>query len=206
LLANQTPARTHKMQLHEVGMVRHAPRSTVASGKLLLLGDGACGKTCLLGRLVHGASAPRDYSQTAVPQVSSASVAASATTAVSFVCVDVPGGTCFNMRPGNDLSRGVTGSDVIAVAVCFSVDSRESLMAAGKWLRLAPQGVPGVLVGCKADLRGAERAAVGAAEAGQAAAALGLHYFEVSAATGDVRPPFEWLAGEVATNAARAGP
>lgn len=191
---------------HEVGIVRHVVRSTVATERLLVLGEASCGKTALLRALCGGAAA-REYAQTSAPAVSACAVAvpasgSAAAAAVNFILVDVPGGTVFNMRPGSDLSAGLLAG-VAAVAVCFSVDSRESLSAAGKWLRLAPPGVPGVLVGCKADLRGAERAVVGGAEAGGAAASLGLHYFEASAHTGEgVRAPFEWLAGEVAAGAA----
>ena len=194
---------------HDVGIVRHIVRTSVASGRLLFLGDAAVGKTALARALSGGAGGfPREYSQTAAPAVSSASVAVpgAAAASVNFICVDLPGGTVFNMRPGSDVSRGLLGGGVAAVAVCFSVDSRESLAAAGKWLRLAPPGLPGVLVGCKGDLRGADRAAVGPAEAGAAAAALGLHYFECSALSGEgVRAPFEWLAGEVAASLRGAG-
>jgi GTPase SAR1 family protein len=191
---------------HEVGIIHHVVRSTVATERLLILGEASCGKTALL-RALCGGAAPREYAQTSAPAVSACAVAvpasgAAAAASVNFILVDVPGGTVYNMRPGSDLSRGLL-SGVGAVAICFSVDSRESLSAAGKWLRLAPPGVPGVLVGCKADLRGAERAVVGGAEAGAMAASLGLHYFEASANSGEgVRAPFEWLAGGVAAGAA----
>ena len=117
---------------------------------------------------------------------------------------DPAGGfTLNNLRPGADLSRTLLPA-AAAVAVCFDLQSRDTLAAAQKWLRLAPPSLPGVLLGCKGDLRAGDRAEVGAAEAGAAAAALGLKYFEVSAASGEgVRAPFEWLAGEIAAGAAK---
>ena len=189
---------------HDAGIVRHVVRTTVATGRCLVIGEAAVGKTALL-RVLCGGAFPRDYVQTSAPAVCSVAVPLAASESVNFIFVDVPGGTVYNMRPGSDLSRGLLPG-AVAVVVCYAVDSRESLAAAGKWLRLAPPGVPGVLLGCKADLRGADRAVVGAAEAGAAAAALGAKCFEASALSGEgVRAPFEWLAGELAASAAARG-
>ena len=189
---------------HEAGIVRHVVRHTAATARLLVLGDAGCGKTALL-RALSGAPLDRAYDMTAAPSVTSAAVAvpsSSPPARVLFVCVDCPGGSVFNMRPGGDVARGLLAT-AAAVAVCFDVQSRDSLAAAARWLRLVPPGLPGVLVGCKADLRSADRAEVGEGEAGGAAGALGLKFFEASAATGEgVRAPFEWLAGEVAAGAA----
>ena len=188
---------------HDAGIVRHEVRTTVATGRCLVIGEAAVGKTALL-RVLCGGAYPREYAQTSAPAVCSGAVAVplAASESVNFIFVDVPGGTVYNMRPGSDLSRALL-SGAVAAVVCFSVDSRESLAAAGKWLRLAPPGVPCVLLGCKADLRGADRAVVGAAEAGAAAAALGAKFYEASALSGEgVRAPFEWLAGELASSAA----
>ena len=195
--------------IHEAGIVRHVPRETLANVRLLVCGDGAVGKTSLLRSLAKSGPFTHEYSMTAVPLVShvSAPVAdAAPPAAVTFICVDTPGAAVHHQRPGGSgLVRGVAAG-ARAIALCFDVANRESLTSAGKCLQRAGaearDGVPGVLIGCKADLRGegaGARDVVGVAEAAHMAAQLGLKYFECSALSGaGVAEPFAWLAGEVA--------
>jgi hypothetical protein len=44
---------------HEVGIIHHVVRSTVATERLLILGEASCGKTALLRALCGGQPAPR---------------------------------------------------------------------------------------------------------------------------------------------------
>jgi GTPase SAR1 family protein len=196
---------------HEVGVVHHVSRKTLANIRLLVCGDGATGKTSLLRALQRSGPFTHEFQQTSVPIVSHCNLPvpdSSPPSAVTFVCVDTPGGAVFHQRPGGSGVVQAVSGGAQAVALCFDIGSRESLTSAGKCLQRAGvevrDGMPGVLIGCKGDLRtseagGAARAEVSIGEATHMAAQLGLKYFECSAQTGEgVAAPFSWLAGEIA--------
>ena len=191
---------------HEVGIVRHVARRTLGNVRLLLCGDAAVGKTSLLRALQKSGPFTHEYRQTSEPLISHCSVpvpAAPAPAAVTFICVDTPGGAVYHQRPGGSGVVQAVAGGARAIALCFDVASRDSLTSAGKCLQRlgleARDGVPGVLLGCKGDLRSeGGRAEVGVGEAASLAAQLGLKYFECSALTGEgLAAPFEWLAGEI---------
>jgi GTPase SAR1 family protein len=192
---------------HEAGVVRHTPRQTLANVRLIVCGDGAIGKTSLLRAVAKTGPFRHEYLQTSEPLVSHFSVPvpdSSPPTAITFIAVDTPGGSVYHQRPGGSgVVHSVTGS-ARAIALCFDVGSRESLTSAGKCLQRigleVKDGIPGVLIGCKGDLRSeGGRAEVGVSEATHMAAQLGLKYFECSALAGEaVAAPFQYLAGELA--------
>jgi GTPase SAR1 family protein len=208
-----TPAPPPAALQHEVGIVRHVARHTLGNVRLLLAGDAAVGKTSLLRALQRSGPYTHEYRQTSEPQVSHCSIPVptpaegAPPAAVTFICVDTPGGAVYHQRPGGSGLVAAVAGGARAIALCFDVASRDSLTSAGKCLQRlgleARDGVPGVLLGCKGDLRGegggGGRAEVGVGEAASLAAQLGLKYFECSALTGEgVAAPFAWLAGEIA--------
>ena len=196
---------------HDVGIVKHIARHTVGNFRLVVAGDAAVGKTSLLRCLQKSGPFTHEYRQTSEPSVAHVSVGvpeSAPPAAVTFITVDTPGGAVYHQKPGGSaLVQGVAGS-ARAVALCFDIASRDSLTSAAKCLQRlgleAKDGVPGVLIGCKGDLRcEGGRAEVSVGEATALAAQLGLKYFELSALTGEgVTAPFAWLAGECAHGAA----
>ena len=195
---------------HAAGVVAHVSYARVSHARLLILGDAGCGKSSLVRALTGQPFSP-DYDFSTVPACVSLAVAApveegAQPTQVAFAAVDVPGGAIFHHRS----VPGLWGT-AAAVAICFDVSSGESLKSASKWLRrvqeakaaagASSEGMPGVLLGLKADTRepaGGERAEVASSEAVAVAAGLGLRYYELSALRGSaasLQEPLTWLAG-----------
>lgn len=164
-----------------------------------VVGEQAVGKTALL--------APSPFPRAYVPTL---------TPAVSSRLVRVPGGVraqadlLFVEIPGSALCDAATADAALnrarALLAVYSVDSRASLAAAGRWARralaapgVADGGVRGALVGAKLDLRSAGRGEVTADEGAALAATLGLAFFEASAEAGiGLDAPLEHLAAELA--------
>lgn len=118
------------------------------SKKLVVIGDGACGKTCLLV-VFSQAVFPEDY----VPTVFENYVATVDLDGqkVELALWDTAGQEDYaHIRP---LSYG----DAHVFLICFSVDNRDSFdNVAAKWVPEMKQycpKVPYVVVGCKTDLR-----------------------------------------------------
>eukprot|EP00047_Mylnosiga_fluctuans_P002945 m.226698 g.226698 ORF g.226698 m.226698 type:complete len:191 (-) comp11460_c0_seq1:180-752(-) len=121
--------------------------ATVAR-KLVVIGDGACGKTCLLIVFAHN-EFPENY----VPTVFENYVATLEVDGrkVELALWDTAGQEDYaHIRP-------LSYQDSHVFLVCFSVDNRDSFdNVQAKWIpemrNFCPK-VPYVLVGCKSDLR-----------------------------------------------------
>lgn len=211
---------------HEVGKVLHVSRQTLGHPRVLLIGDGKVGKTSLARCLSKSGPFIHDYTMTGEPLVTFSSVPVPGMdppSAVTCILVDTPGSGIYHQRAGVGLLKGLGGgssaaaasstapassSQPLAVALCFDIGKRDSLQTAGKLLKSLGLGqdVIGVLVGCKADLRGGGEGGEGGGRAEcsftdgtTTASQLGFKYFECSALTGEgVAAPFEWIAGEAA--------
>ncbi|SCU96117.1 LAME_0F14950g1_1 [Lachancea meyersii CBS 8951] len=175
--------------------------------KLVIVGDGACGKTCLLIVFSKG-----QFPEVYVPTVFENYVADVKMDGrrVELALWDTAG------QEDYDRLRPLSYPDSSVVLICFSIDLPDSLdNVQEKWIAEVShfcQGVPVVLVGCKVDLRDdlptleALRATgqhpVTVAEAQAVADAIGAcTYYECSAKTGyGVAEVFE-----AATRAAIAG-
>lgn len=116
--------------------------------KLVVIGDGACGKTCLLIVFANG-----DFPENYVPTVFENYVAT----------IDVDGRkvelALWDTAGQEDYAhiRPLSYQDAQVFLVCFSVDNRDSFEnVQAKWIpemkNFCPK-VPFVLVGCKTDLR-----------------------------------------------------
>ncbi|KAF8583782.1 putative GTPase Rho1 [Ramaria rubella] len=116
--------------------------------KLVIVGDGACGKTCLLTVFSKGAF-PEIY----VPTVFESAVADIEVDGklVELALWDTAG------QEDYDRLRPLSYPDTHVVLICFAVDSSDSLdNVPEKWLPEVLHychGVPVILVGCKKDLR-----------------------------------------------------
>ncbi|KAK6199223.1 GTP-binding protein, rho subfamily [Scheffersomyces amazonensis] len=116
--------------------------------KLVIVGDGACGKTCLLIVFSKG-TFPEVY----VPTVFENYVADVEVDGrkVELALWDTAG------QEDYDRLRPLSYPDSNVILICFSVDSPDSLdNVLEKWIAEVLhfcQGVPIILVGCKADLR-----------------------------------------------------
>ena len=116
--------------------------------KLVIVGDGACGKTCLLIVFSKG-TFPEVY----VPTVFGNYVADVEVDGrkVELALWDTAG------QEDYDRLRPLSYPDSNVILICFSVDSPDSLdNVLEKWISEVLhfcQGVPIILVGCKSDLR-----------------------------------------------------
>lgn len=116
--------------------------------KLVIVGDGACGKTCLLIVFSKG-TFPEVY----VPTVFENYVAEVEVDGrkVELTLWDTAG------QEDYDRLRPLSYPDSNVILICFSIDSPDSLdNVLEKWISEVLhfcQGVPIILVGCKADLR-----------------------------------------------------
>jgi small GTP-binding protein len=131
-----------------------SPHFTMAGGiadirkKLVIVGDGACGKTCLLIVFSKGAF-PEMY----VPTVFENYVADVEVEGrrVELALWDTAG------QEDYDRLRPLSYPDSNVILICFSVDSPDTLdNVQEKWISEVLhfcQGVPVILVGCKIDLR-----------------------------------------------------
>ena len=116
--------------------------------KLVIVGDGACGKTCLLIMFSEGAF-PKEY----VPTVFENYVASITVDgrSVELELWDTAG------QEDYDRLRPLSYPDSNVILICYSIDLPDSLdNVQEKWVpevnHYAPN-VPFVLVGCKCDLR-----------------------------------------------------
>jgi Ras family protein A len=166
--------------------------------KLVIVGDGACGKTCLLIVFSKG-TFPEVY----VPTVFENYVAEVEVDGrkVELTLWDTAG------QEDYDRLRPLSYPDSNVILICFSVDSPDSLdNVLEKWISEVLhfcQGVPIILVACKADLRNdhntieqlgqQQQQPVSTADGQAVAQKIGAaDYLECSARTGQgVREVFE---------------
>ncbi|GME74278.1 hypothetical protein B5S28_g2106 [[Candida] boidinii] len=166
--------------------------------KLVIVGDGACGKTCLLIVYSKG-SFPDVYVPTVFENyVSDVNVGGRR---VELALWDTAG------QEDYDRLRPLSYPDSNVILICFSVDAPDTLdNVQEKWISEVLhfcQGVPIILVGCKIDLRNDQRtieklSALGqqpvtSAEGQEVADTIkALHYLECSAKLNQgVREVFE---------------
>ncbi|KAF7584439.1 GTP-binding protein RHO1 domain protein [Clavispora lusitaniae] len=166
--------------------------------KLVIVGDGACGKTCLLIVFSKG-TFPEVY----VPTVFENYVADVEVDGrkVELALWDTAG------QEDYDRLRPLSYPDSNVILICFSIDSPDSLdNVLEKWISEVLhfcQGVPIILVGCKVDLRNdpatikalaqENQQPVSSSEGEAVAQKIGTQYYlECSARTGQgVREVFE---------------
>jgi GTPase SAR1 family protein len=144
-----------------------------------------------------GGAYQKEYLMTTVPDLSVKSVKIPETPfQVELHMLDHPGQSIFNTQ---DFAQELW-SDVPMVMLVYNVGNRDSFVSCAKWMRKYTdarpgQGVTGVVVANKIDLKGEGRAVVPSDEGKAFAEANGLEYFETSAKLAtDVDAPFNWLA------------
>ncbi|CAO3694137.1 unnamed protein product [Rhizopus stolonifer] len=117
--------------------------------KLVIVGDGACGKTCLLFVFSKG-TFPKQY----VPTVFENYVADVKNKLLLYISSPL---FFFLGQEDYDRLRPLSYPDSHVILICFAVDSPDSLdNVQEKWISEVLhfcQGLPIVLVGCKKDLR-----------------------------------------------------
>lgn len=130
--------------------------------KLVIVGDGACGKTCLLIVFSKGA-----FPDLYVPTVFENYVADVEVDGrrVELALWDTAG------QEDYDRLRPLSYPDSNVILICFSVDSPDTLEnVQEKWISEVMhfcQGVPTILVGCKIDLRNDARTIEALSQLGQ---------------------------------------
>lgn len=131
--------------------------------KLVIVGDGACGKTCLLIVFSKGA-----FPDLYVPTVFENYVADVEVDGrrVELALWDTAG------QEDYDRLRPLSYPDSNVILICFSVDSPDTLEnVQEKWISEVMhfcQGVPTILVGCKIDLRNDSKTIEALSQLGQA--------------------------------------
>ncbi|EAU36189.1 protein rho1 [Aspergillus terreus NIH2624] len=166
--------------------------------KLVIVGDGACGKTCLLIVFSKGT-----FPETYVPTVFENYVADVEVDGkrVELALWDTAG------QEDYDRLRPLSYPDSHVILICFAIDSPDSLdNVQEKWISEVLhfcQGLPIILVGCKVDLRNNRQVIEELAKTSQSpvseeqgkdvAKKIGAYkYLECSARTNDgVREVFE---------------
>ncbi|KAJ3115846.1 hypothetical protein HDU96_011034 [Phlyctochytrium bullatum] len=145
--------------------------------KLVVVGDGGCGKTALLTVFATGVF-PQTYIPTVFETVNKTFTVDGRT--IEFGLWDTAGQEEFErLRP-------LSYSESHIIFICFDVTRRESLEnIAEKWYPEVNQychGVPIVVVGCKMDMRAQVPNSVSVDEGRSAATRIGAkHYAECSA-------------------------
>lgn len=175
-----------------------APQNVEIRRKLVIVGDGACGKTCLLIVFSKG-TFPEVY----VPTVFENYVADVEVDGrrVELALWDTAG------QEDYDRLRPLSYPDSNVILICFSIDLPDSLdNVQEKWISEVLhfcRGVPIILVGCKCDLRNdpqtienlrqTSQQPVSTAEGQSVADKIGAYkYLECAAKTGQgVREVFE---------------
>ncbi|KAI9357636.1 P-loop containing nucleoside triphosphate hydrolase protein [Zopfochytrium polystomum] len=165
--------------------------STVIRRKLVVVGDGACGKTCLLFVFTN-----QKFPETHVPTVFETYVADVNLDGqpIALSLWDTAG------QEDYDRLRPLSYNDTDVILICFSIDSPDSLENVSvKWyeeiLHYCPNR-PIILVGCKKDIRHDPRvieelrrigqAPITPQQGEEAAARIGAYrYIECSARTGE---------------------
>jgi len=146
--------------------------------KIVVVGDGACGKTCLLIVFSEG-KFPEAYVPTVFENY------------VTDLEID---GKMFELalwdtagQEEYDRLRPLSYNESDVVIICFAVDSKDSLEnVPNKWVSEVKHFCPKepiLLVGLKTDLRESSNDSVSQEEAKATAAKLGLRYLECSAKT-----------------------
>jgi len=122
--------------------------------KLVIVGDGACGKTCLLMRFSKNTFDPDGYIPTVFDNYV-ADVYLPDGRHVELALWDTAG------QEDYDRLRPLSYPDSHVILICIGVDSPDSLQNVyDKWIQEVRHfcpGLPVVLVGCKRDLRHDER-------------------------------------------------
>ncbi|KAL0953333.1 hypothetical protein HGRIS_004578 [Hohenbuehelia grisea] len=173
----------------------HRPSDTRLRQKLVVVGDGACGKTCLMVVFANG-----KFPEMHVPTVFEAYVSDIIVDGrhIELALWDTAG------QEDYDRLRPLSYPDANVILICFAIDYPDSLEnVSEKWVaevRHFCPGLPYLLVGCKKDLRntsgrggGYPKRVISYPEGLAVAGEIGArHYLECSARTGEgVRDVFE---------------
>ncbi|KAJ7225040.1 putative GTPase Rho1 [Mycena rebaudengoi] len=161
--------------------------------KLVVVGDGACGKTCLLTVFCKG-TFPEDYVPTCFESWVADVTVENTNQIVELAMWDTAA------QEEYDRLRPLSYPDAHVILICFSVDSPDSLHnVQEKWIAevsyFCPR-LPIILVGCKTDLRHdprvidalrAKSQTIVTHEAGMSAARTigAIRYLECSSRTGE---------------------
>lgn len=189
---------------HEAGIVHHAAVSSVLHVRCVVVGDANVGKSVLVNSLSGRPFSSAAYEMTTSPLVSQRALTLSSGTQVSFVLIDFPGSSVFNLAGASATSFDSLMGSAPVVALCFDMRLRDSLVGAGKWLRRVQDArtaagfnaaeLTVVLLGLRAGDASGRPGAIGVADAGAAAAAMGARFFEVNDSPASIAAPFQWLA------------
>ncbi|CAK4861893.1 hypothetical protein Ae201684P_010297 [Aphanomyces euteiches] len=166
--------------------------------KVVVVGDGAVGKTALLQSFKsNGHDYPKNYIMTSNAELFVKPIPIpESNVIVELYLFDCPGQSIFNQREFGSVH--FEGASMIMLV--FDVNSKESFKSCTKWYQdvcnPAPNHqLPGVLVGNKVDLKEGNREAITAREAEDFAEQNNLKYFECSARIGTaVDAPFVHMA------------
>ncbi|KAI9226367.1 MAG: signal transducer [Piptocephalis tieghemiana] len=164
--------------------------------KLVTVGDGQCGKTCLLIRYSEGRF-PERYVPTVFENYV-AQVMVEGVGRVELALWDTAG------QEDYDRLRPLSYPETDVVLICFALDAPPSLSnVLERWhpeVAHFCESVPIILVGCKSDLRDSGKSLVPVEQAEEAAEAIGAHaYIECSARVGTGVGEVFAMAGQVST-------